>query len=69
MFHKFYTFLLLEKVSSVQNSYLELRPCKPRLKRLRGLLDECPYSGHECEIDPEHQGKKVGKSVHFGLCV
>ena len=44
---------------SVVHDYFELRPTKPRLKVLRQMLDENPYSGEECEEDEEHNGKKV----------
>ena len=38
------------------NSYLELRPCRPRLERLKSLLMECPFQGLECE--PEFLGEE-----------
>ncbi len=31
--------------------YFELRPCRPKLEKLKLLLDECPYRG------PEYEGK------------
>jgi len=44
----------------MKHEYYELRKIKPRLKRLRELLQENVYSGWECEGEEEHQGKKVG---------
>ena len=41
------------------NTFFELRPCKPRLLKLRNLLEENPYSGQASEGDEDHQGKKV----------
>ncbi|KAK7490469.1 hypothetical protein BaRGS_00018255 [Batillaria attramentaria] len=46
------------EVVSVLHDYFELRPVKPRLRTLRHLLEENLYSGHECEEDEQHQGKK-----------
>ncbi|XP_076462802.1 sister chromatid cohesion protein DCC1-like [Babylonia areolata] len=45
-------------VFSVLHDYFELRPVKPRLKKLRQMLDENHYSGRECEEDEQHQGNK-----------
>lgn len=41
------------------HKYFELRPCKPRLKKLKELLEENYYSGKECEEDEDHHGTKV----------
>ncbi|XP_025111078.1 sister chromatid cohesion protein DCC1-like isoform X1 [Pomacea canaliculata] len=46
------------QVSAVLHKYFELRIIKPRLQKLKHLLDENQYSGQECEEDPQHQGKK-----------
>ncbi|KAL8615987.1 hypothetical protein ACOMHN_014949 [Nucella lapillus] len=45
-------------VFSVVHDYFELRPMKPRLKKLRQMLEENHYSGRECEEDEHHQGNK-----------
>lgn len=41
------------------NNYYELRPCKPKVAKLKKLLEENMYSGKECEEDEQHQGHKV----------
>nr|XP_022317947.1 sister chromatid cohesion protein DCC1-like isoform X1 [Crassostrea virginica] len=46
------------KVISVMNNYYELRPCKPRISKLKKLLEENMFSGRECEEDEQHQGHK-----------
>ncbi|XP_078318948.1 sister chromatid cohesion protein DCC1-like isoform X2 [Crassostrea virginica] len=46
------------KVISVMNNYYELRPCKPRISKLKKLLEENMFSGRECEDDEQHQGHK-----------
>lgn len=51
----------LKKVISVMNNYYELRPCKPRISKLKKLLEENMFSGRECEEDEQHQGQKVRK--------
>ncbi|XP_061175784.1 sister chromatid cohesion protein DCC1-like [Saccostrea echinata] len=48
----------VSKVTSVMNNYYELRPCKPKVSKLKKLLEENMYSGRECEQDEEHQGHK-----------
>jgi len=45
-------------VGSVIYNYFELRPIKPRLKKLKSLLEENPYRGKECEGDELDTGKK-----------
>ncbi|XP_056017772.1 sister chromatid cohesion protein DCC1-like [Ostrea edulis] len=50
--------LKVSKVISVMNNYYELRPCKPRVAKLKKLLEENMYSGKECEKDDQHQGHK-----------
>lgn len=50
--------LNIRQVTSTIHNYFELRHCKPKLKKLRMLLEENMYSGKECEEDEEHQGKK-----------
>ncbi|XP_052777613.1 sister chromatid cohesion protein DCC1-like [Mya arenaria] len=46
------------EVNSVMHSFFELRPVKPRLAKLRQLLEKNPYSGQAEEGDDDHQGKK-----------
>ena len=43
--------------------YYELRPCKPKVKKLKELLEQNEFSGKECEEDDEHQGPKVSSSL------
>ncbi|XP_005107055.1 sister chromatid cohesion protein DCC1 [Aplysia californica] len=50
--------IVQKKVGSVIYNYYELRPIKPRLKKLRKLLEENPYRGKECEGDELDTGKK-----------
>lgn len=33
------------------NAYLELRPCRPRIEKLKQLLSEYLYRGPEAEIE------------------
>jgi len=39
----------VSKVTACLSSYFELRPCRPRLEKLKHLLAECPYRGPEYE--------------------
>lgn len=50
--------LNIRQVTSTIHNYFELRHCKPKLRKLRMLLEENMYSGKECEEDEEHQGRK-----------
>ncbi|XP_063402344.1 sister chromatid cohesion protein DCC1-like isoform X1 [Mytilus trossulus] len=50
--------LNIRQVTSTKYNYYELRHCKPKVKKLRLLLEENMYSGKECEEDEEHQGGK-----------
>lgn len=43
----------LAQVTMCLSSYFELRPCRPRIEKLKQLLRECPYSGPEYEVEPE----------------
>ena len=43
-------------MTSSLSSYLELRPCRPRVERLKSLLAECPFQGTEYE--PELVGEE-----------
>ena len=43
------TFSRVFEVSACLSSYFELRPCRPRLEKLKHLLEECPYRGPEYE--------------------
>ncbi|XP_013396721.1 sister chromatid cohesion protein DCC1 isoform X2 [Lingula anatina] len=51
--------IIIEKeVSAILYNYFELRPIKPRLKKMKELLEENVYSGPECEEDENHHGRK-----------
>ena len=41
------------------HNYFELRRIKPRLAKMRALLNENPFRGSECEGDELDTGKKV----------
>lgn len=41
------------------HKYYELRICKPRLRKLRQLLEECLYRGPEYEDDIAQSGVKL----------
>ena len=44
------------------NTYLELRQCRPRIERLKTLLNICPYKGSEYETDEwEEFSRGVGE--------
>ncbi|XP_063968094.1 sister chromatid cohesion protein DCC1-like [Lytechinus pictus] len=47
-----------KRVTGVLHSYLELRPLRPRLKKLHTLLQENPFAGSLYEDAPEHSGKR-----------
>eukprot|EP00057_Strongylocentrotus_purpuratus_P034022 XP_793636.4 PREDICTED: sister chromatid cohesion protein DCC1-like [Strongylocentrotus purpuratus] len=47
-----------KRVTGVSHSYLELRPLRPRLKKLQMLLKENPFAGSIYEDTPEHSGKR-----------
>lgn len=47
----------LKVVSSLQ-TYYEMRPVRPKLEKLKLLLEKNQYSGQECEEDSEHLGPK-----------
>lgn len=51
------------QVTSLQHTYLEVVPSKPRFHKLQQLLEECPYRGQEeeeeMEVDQQHnKGQK-----------
>ncbi|CAL1540282.1 unnamed protein product [Lymnaea stagnalis] len=46
-----------KQVTSVVHNYYEIRPIKPRLKKLHMLLMNNPYRGPECEGDELDTGK------------
>ncbi|KAK3092052.1 hypothetical protein FSP39_024775 [Pinctada imbricata] len=48
----------ITQVTSVMHNYYELRPCKPKVKKLKSLLEENKFSGMESENDESHQGQK-----------
>ncbi|XP_052257411.1 sister chromatid cohesion protein DCC1-like [Dreissena polymorpha] len=47
-----------QQVNSVMHTFYELRKMKPRLQKLRSLLEENPYAGQAAEGDVDHQGTK-----------
>ncbi|XP_055887109.1 sister chromatid cohesion protein DCC1-like [Biomphalaria glabrata] len=47
------TEIINREVTAVVHNYYELRPIKPKLKKLRALLMENPYRGKECEGDEQ----------------
>ena len=49
------------------NQFYECRPCKPKLQKLKTLLEENPFSGVAYEEDEDHQGKKVKMSFMLPL--
>lgn len=49
--------LLNREVSAIHNTYLEIRPCKPRLRKLRQMLSERPYCGSENQ-DEDMEGER-----------
>ncbi|XP_033736716.1 sister chromatid cohesion protein DCC1-like [Pecten maximus] len=46
------------QVTSVLHNYFELRPCKPKVKKLKLLLERNMYNGKESEEDEEHMAQK-----------
>lgn len=42
------------QVCGIHYTYLEVRPCKPRIQKLRELLAEVPYSGPQSEDQQGH---------------
>jgi len=46
--------LSVATISSVFQSYLEIRSTPPRLGRLRELLSSCPFKGNEFELECLH---------------
>lgn len=46
------------QVVGFAHHYFELRPCRPKLRRLKKLLEENRYDGPLYEDDENHQGKK-----------
>ena len=45
------------QVSSCHTTYFEVKQCRPRLEKLRFLLNENLYKGPENEIDPNDQSE------------
>ncbi|XP_050434446.1 sister chromatid cohesion protein DCC1 [Adelges cooleyi] len=43
--------LINRKIVGIFHTYFEVRPCKPRLKKLTHLLSKCSYKGSECESE------------------
>jgi len=41
-------FLQLQ-IIGIFHTYYEVKPCKPRLKKLRSILEKCSYKGSELE--------------------
>ncbi|XP_068081058.1 sister chromatid cohesion protein DCC1 isoform X2 [Anabrus simplex] len=48
-----------KEVLGVFHKYFELRPCKPRLQKLRAVLEESMYRGKEFEEELENLGVKT----------
>ncbi|KAJ8032967.1 Sister chromatid cohesion protein DCC1 [Holothuria leucospilota] len=46
------------QIQGVAHKYLELRPMRPKLQKLRLLLNQNPYAGDLYEDSPEHSGQK-----------
>lgn len=44
------------QITACLSSYLELRPCRPRIERLKELLSECPFQGPSHEGEESQQG-------------
>jgi hypothetical protein len=42
----------------MKQSYLELRPVKPKVKRIKELLSIAPYAGPEKELDIDEESQK-----------
>lgn len=53
--------IFFSKVEAVKQSYFELRPVKPRLKRLRERLEENVYDGN---IMDDEADQKRHKAIH-----
>lgn len=53
--------IFFSKVEAVKQSYFELRPVKPRLKRLRERLEENVYDGN---IMDDEADQKKHKAIH-----
>lgn len=51
------------------HTFYELRKMKPRLQKLRSLLEENPYAGQVAEGDVDHQGTKVCAHWLFWIVV
>ena len=43
--------IAFKQVTACLNSYLEVRPCRPRIEKLKQLLSEYLYKGPEAEVD------------------
>lgn len=52
-----------KRVTGVMQSYLEVRPLRPRLKKLQGLMQENPFAGELYETTPEHSGKRYSTAM------
>ena len=44
---------MIIQVTACLNAYFELRPCRPRIQKLKQLLSEYPYKGPEAEIEAD----------------
>ena len=49
----------------MKQAYYEIRPIRPKLDRLKHMLEENKYSGDECENDEHHKGCKVSNAFNF----
>ena len=55
--------MFMIQVTACLNAYLELRPCRPRIEKLKQLLLEYPYGGPETEIEYDpHNDAEAGES-------
>lgn len=45
------------QVVGIFHTYYEVKLCKPRLKKLRSLLEKCSYKGSELESEVKESNK------------
>jgi len=49
--------LVHKEVSSCHTMYFEVKQCRPRLEKLKYLLNENPYKGSEDDLNPDDQSE------------
>ncbi|XP_020613856.1 sister chromatid cohesion protein DCC1-like [Orbicella faveolata] len=49
--------LVHREVSSCHTMYFEVKQCRPRLEKVKYLLNENPYKGSENDLNPEDQSE------------